>query len=173
MTSPRDAILETLIREEWPRLRRFFRTKVPDVDVLDLVQNTMLAYVEGGPRSEATARGYLWGIARLQVLKHYEKHRRKADVFDSTIHTAMDLGPSLSSKLDNRNRLMAALHTLPVDQQIAFELRHGEELPLEEVAGAIGVSLATVKRYLTAAEEKLRGAFGADESAMRDAYTKL
>ena len=173
MSSPRDVILEQLIREEWPRLRRFFRTKVPDGDVLDLVQSTMLAYVQGAPRSDATARAYLWGIARFQVLKYYEKHRRKSDVFDSAIHTAHDLGPSLSSKLDNRNRLMAALHSLPVDQQMAVELRHGEELQLQEVADAIGVSLATVKRYLSAAEEKLRTVLGSDSDSVRDAYTKL
>lgn len=173
MTTSRDGILEQLIRDEWPKLRRFFRTKVPDADVLDLVQSTMLAYVEGGPRAEGAARAYLWGIARLQVLKHYDKHKRKAEAFDSTLHTAMDLGPSLSSRLDNRNRLMAALHTLPVDQQMAFELRYGEELRLDEVAGAIGVSLATAKRYLDAAEEKLRVELGGDADGAGRAYTRF
>ena len=172
MTATRDMVLESLIRDEWPKLRRFFRTKVADADVLDLVQQTMLGFVEGRARATAGERAYLWGIARFQVLKHYEKHR-PAMPFDSSLHTALQLGPSLSSRLDGRTRLLRALHTLPVDHQIAFELRHGEELPLEEVAAAIGVSLATVKRYLAAAEEKMRAELGAESSGARDAYTRL
>jgi RNA polymerase sigma factor (sigma-70 family) len=171
MTTERDAILQGLIKHEWPRLRRFFRTKVADADVLDLVQSTMLAYVEGAPE-RGKEKQYLWGIARKQVLKHYEKHRRETEAFDSAIHKATDLGPSLSSKLDRRNRVVAALLTLPADQQMAVELRHGEELKLEEVAEALDVSLATAKRYLGAAEEKLRAELG-DMSFVTDGYSKL
>lgn len=173
MKTTRDATLERLIKHEWPKLRRFFRTKVAEGDVLDLVQNTMLAYVEGGGPSEpGKERQYLWGIARKQVLKHYEKHRRETQPFDSTVHTAMDLGPSLSSKLDLRNRMVAALLTLPADQQMAIELRHGEDLKLEEVAAALDVSLATAKRYLAAAEDKMRAALG-DLGAVAEGYAKL
>ncbi|MBK8219368.1 MAG: sigma-70 family RNA polymerase sigma factor [Myxococcales bacterium] len=75
MTTTREQELERLIRDEWPKLRRFFHTKVPEADVLDLVQATMLAFVEGRTRATSGPRAYLWGIARLQVLKHYEKHR--------------------------------------------------------------------------------------------------
>jgi RNA polymerase sigma factor (sigma-70 family) len=171
MTTERDAILEGLIKHEWPKLRRFFGTKVPESDVLDLVQNTMLGYVEGAPE-RGKEKQYLWGIARKQVLKHYEKYRRETEPFDSTVHRATDLGPSLSSKLDRRNRVVAALLTLPADQQMAFELRHGEELKLEEVAGALEVSLATAKRYLVAAEEKLRVELG-DHGVVANGYAKL
>lgn len=172
MTTP-DAALENLIANEWPKLRRFFRTKVAEGDVLDLAQSTMLAYVEGGGPSEPGKEAqYLWGIARKQVLKHYEKHRRELQPFDSTIHTALDLGPSLSSRLDRRNRLVAALQTLPSDHQMAIELRHGEGLKLEEVAEALEVSLATAKRYLSAAEQKLRSELGSLD-AIVGAYAQL
>ena len=171
MAIDRDAILQRLIKAEWPKLRRFFRTKVAEGDVLDLVQNTMLAYVDGSPE-RGKERQYLWGIARKQVLKHYEKHRRETEAFDSSVHRATDVGPSLSSKLDRRNRVVAALLTLPADQQMAVELRHGEDLKLEEVAEALGVSLATVKRYLAAAEDTLRAQLG-DLAAVIEGYAKL
>lgn len=166
----RQKILATLIEAEWPKLRRFFRTKVPDADVMDLVQNTMLAFVDGELRDPGKARAYLWGIARLQVLKHYDKHRRGADPFDSSVHTAMDLGPSLSSRLDRREKLVRALHEMPVDHQMALELRYGEELQLKEVAVALGVSLATAKRYISAAQKRLREVFGSDPADIRAAY---
>ena len=172
MTATRDQILEQLIREEWPKLRRFFHTKVPESEVLDLVQATMLAFVEGRQRATGSEKAYLWGIARFQVLKLYEKHRPAAQ-FDSTKHTALDLGPTLSSRLDSRTRLLRALHSLPVDHQMAFELRHGEDLSLEETAAAMNVSLATVKRYLSAALDKLRDELGADVDNAVAGYTKL
>lgn len=173
MTTPHDAILDTLIAQEWPRLRRFFRTKVPEADILDLAQSTLLAYAEAGPRDPASARAYLWGIARKQVLKHYDKHRRQGTPFDSTIHTAMDLGPSVSSRLDKRNQLVAALQRLPADQQMAIELRYGEELKLEEVAEALDVSLATAKRYLSAAQKALRDDLGDLVDVVAEGYAKL
>lgn len=172
MTTEREEILEKLIATEWPKLRRFFGTKVPEGEVLDLVQNTMLAYVEGDARRTAEPRPYLWGIARLQVLKYYERHRRPTQPFDSALHTAMDLGTSLSSAFEKRGRLVAALRALPADQQIAIELRHGEGLKLEEVAAALGVSLATTKRYIAAAEEKLRVELG-DLRSLAAEYAQL
>jgi RNA polymerase sigma-70 factor (ECF subfamily) len=172
MTNTNDAVLNDLISSEWPKLRRFFRTKVPDADVLDLAQSTLLAFVEGRARATSSQRAYLWGIARFQVLKHYDRHR-SAVAFDSALHTALDLGPSLSSRLDGHNRLLQALHTLPVDHQMAFELRHGEELSLDDVADALGVSLATAKRYLVAAQVKLKAALDADEDTLGRAYAAL
>jgi len=68
----------------------------------------------------------------------------------------MDVGPTFSSRLDRRTQLLKALQALPLDHQIALELRHGEGQSLEEVAESVGVSLATVKRYLAAGEERLR-----------------
>ena len=165
-----ESILSALIETEWPKLRRFFRTKVPDADVLDLAQNTMLAFVDGKLRDPKRARAYLWGIARFQVLKHYESNRRGTEPFDSTIHTAMDLGPSISSRLDRRDKIIRGMQEMPVDHQMAFELRYGEELRLEEVAVALGVSLATAKRYIAAARSRLRDIFDSDPDDARAAY---
>lgn len=170
----RDAMLEHLIKTEWPNLRRFFRTKVPEGEVLDLVQATMLAYVEGdGPKEAGKEKQYLMGIARFQLLKYYDsKHRRAGEAFNSELHRVTDLGPSLSSKLDSRNRVVAALQTLTADEQMAVELRHGEDMKIDEIAEAMGKSPATVKRYIASGEEKLRAQLG-DMSSVSEAYKNL
>lgn len=174
MTTDREAILENLIKTEWPNLRRFFRTKVPEGEVLDLVQATMLAYVESdGPKEVGKEKQYLMGIAWKKVLRYYEtKHRRTGEVFNSELHRVTDVGPSLSSKLDTRNRVVAALQSLTADEQVAIELRHGEEMKIDAVADSMGKSPATVKRYLASAEEKLRAELG-DLRAVTDAYRDL
>jgi len=167
------AAAEELISNEWPKLERFFRTKVPPADILDLAQTTCLAYVERLDEVKSNPRGYLWAIARKQLLKHWDRSRaRGAATFDSSQHSLQDVGPSLSSAIGRRSRLLDALQSLPADQQMAIELRYGEGLTLEETADAIGVSLATVKRYLLAAEETLRTTVGASTEATADEYRR-
>lgn len=51
-------------------------------------------------------------------------------------------------------RVYAVLEELPADERVPFALRFLDEMPLEEVAAACGVSLATVKRRLSRAEKK-------------------
>ncbi|HLB14225.1 MAG TPA: sigma-70 family RNA polymerase sigma factor [Burkholderiales bacterium] len=167
----RREMLKGLISKEWPKLQRFFRTKVADADILDLVQSTFEAFLARKPDQAGAERAYLWGIARKQVLKYYER-RRGSEPFDSSVHCAAEATRSPSSVIADRNRLLVALRSLPVDQQIAFELRHGEGLTLEETAEAVGVSLATVKRYLAQAEERLRAVLGAQADEVRAAYSE-
>jgi len=54
--------------------------------------------------------------------------------------------------------LFATLDTLPVDDRIAWSLRHiqGETLP--EIARLVGCSLATVKRRIQRAQNRLKEA---------------
>lgn len=160
MTPDDRAALSQLIDEQWPRLRRFFRSKAPEPDVLDLAQRTLLIYVEKVTVGEVAGAGFLWGIARNVLRQHYAR-ARVAQPFDSTVHSVTDLGARLSSQLSDRHQLAVALRSLPADQQMAFELRHGEELSLEEVSEALGVSLATTKRYLAAARDALGEHFDA------------
>jgi RNA polymerase sigma factor (sigma-70 family) len=174
MTTEREAIVERLLVTGKPALVRFFRNRVPPSELFDFVQQTMLAYIESdGPKEPGKEKQYLTGIARNQWLRYVEtKHRRAGEAFDSEIHGVNDIGPSLSSKLDRRNRVVAALHLLTADEQMAVELRHGEEMQLDEIAGAMSKSLATVKRYLASAEEKLRTKL-ADMRAVGDTYKNL
>ncbi len=51
-------------------------------------------------------------------------------------------------------RVYAVLAELPADERVPFALRFLDEMPLEDVAAACGVSLATIKRRLARAEKK-------------------
>lgn len=51
-------------------------------------------------------------------------------------------------------RTYTLLDQLPANERIAFALRHIEELPLDDIAEACEVSLATIKRRLNAAEQR-------------------
>lgn len=147
-----------------PRLLRFFRSKVPYPDCHDLAQQVFVAFLRKMQEKPIDdPRAYLWGIARLQLLKFITRRRPVGTQFDSTRLSMAAVGTSLSMHFDRRNRLTTALRELPLEHQLAFELRHGEELQLEELAAAMGVSLATVKRYIKSALERLRELLGTNE----------
>jgi RNA polymerase sigma factor (sigma-70 family) len=139
--------------------------------VQEIAQATFLGYVERFDAIHSDHKAYLWQIARFQVLKYYGRHRGVAGTpFDSQVHTVNDLGPTVSSALDRRNRVVCALQTLPADHQMAIEFRYGEELSLEETAAALDVSLATAKRYIAAGEQQLRKTLNADMPNIATAY---
>lgn len=146
--------LHAIVRALYPRLKRFFRNKLPEPDCYDEANETIRVFLAADRQRMGNPRSYLWGIARKRVLQVLQK-RRPTVSFDSTTVSITDLGTTLSARLDRRNLLLSALRTLPVDHQMAFELRHAEELSLQEVANSLDVSLATAKRYLQSARVQL------------------
>jgi RNA polymerase sigma-70 factor (ECF subfamily) len=166
-----------LARKQWPKLKRFFKSKVVEPDCYDLTQESLLAFIRTDPTKIHHPDAYLRGIARKRSLGYYER-KRPTEKFESTRISAAEIGGSLSSQLDRRRRLVGALAQLPMDQQVAFELRFGEGLQLQEVAEAMELSLATIKRYLSKATQTLREILGrpqfadahADEQMVVEAY---
>lgn len=174
--------LATISRTNWPKLKRFFRAKVAEPDCYDLTQDTLLAFVRTDPQRIARPEAYLWTIARNKLIDYY-KRKRPTEVFESSrVSIAEVFGDArgISTQLDQSRRLTAALQRLPVDEQIVFELRFGEELGLAEVAEAVGVSLATVKRMINRARASLQATLNeaefksmrADEAAVVHAYRR-
>lgn len=152
--------IDALIQTEWPRLERFFRSKVPPSDIQDLAQNTLLAFVSRTDTPIENQRAYLWTIARRQAIDFYRRGRLGAAAFDSSQHSILHFGPTLSSVINRKNQLVRALQSLPVEQQMAIELKHGEGLTDPEAAAALEVSMATYKRYVGAGMATLRDHFG-------------
>ena len=161
------AQIRTMAAELYPRLLRFFRSKVPHPDCHDLAQQTFTEFLRQlRSKPLENPRGYLWGVAHFQLLKFITRKRPAGEQFDSTRMSMAVVGTSLSMHFDRRNRITAALRELPLAQQLAFELRHGEDLQLEEVAQAMDLSLATVKRYLKSALETLRSLLDTSEDVL-------
>lgn len=165
------AEMNALIQSEWPKLERFFRSKVPPGEIQDLAQNTLLGFVKRSQVAPDKQRAYLWGIARRQVVDYYRRGNRGGVGFDSSIHAVSQGGPTMSSVYNRRNQIMRAVQSLPLDHQTALELKYGEGLTDPEAAEALDVSLATYKRYVTAGLAALRERYGIDgEQQVGEAY---
>jgi len=151
-----------LFERYFDALYRFFAHKDVDGDLMDLLQNTMLASVESLARFEghSSVRTYLYAIARNKH-RDYGRERSRRDELDFGVSSLTDLSPSPSSVLradDQRRLLLTALRRLPVDQQICVELHYWEGLTGPQLSEVIGAPEGTIRGRLHRARKTLRDA---------------
>jgi RNA polymerase sigma-70 factor (ECF subfamily) len=134
-----------------------------DEDVDDTIQEVFVAAVRGvhAVRDPAAIRGWL---ARVTVrVARQRLRRRRVRVFLGLDEPVVyDSVVDRSASAEQRAllaRVYGILDGLPANQRIAWSLRHIEGEPLENVASMAGCSLATAKRRIAAAAQKIEEAF--------------
>ena len=113
-------------------IMRFFRNKVAGA-AEELTQQTFLALVESIDRyrAESSFRGYLFGVARNQLLMHLRRRSTDRESFDPSTWSVVDAGAApdrIAARHQEHTLLLAALQRIPVDMQIVFELHYWEGL---------------------------------------------
>jgi DNA-directed RNA polymerase specialized sigma24 family protein len=114
-----------------------------------------VTFLEKDPAQMDDPRRFLFGIARNKLLQHFDR-KRPGQTFDSQVISARQLSTTLGTKLHRSTQIIEGMRGLPLEWQIALELRYGEELKLSEVAEAMQMSLAQVKRYIKAGLARMR-----------------
>ncbi len=138
-----------------------------DPELSDLVQDaftTILSSVHQ-VREAGALRGWISAVA-AHTAHHAIRKRKVARAFcfwkwgDSPVPEPFCETPV--GARDALRRTYGVLEKLPADERVAFTLRYLEEMSMNEVASACGVSLATVKRRLGRAEKRFLNAAGKD-----------
>lgn len=137
-----------------------------DEDVDDTVQEVFLAAVRGvhAVRDPAAVRGWLACIAVRVARERLRKRRMRAFFgLDDPIayESVVDAGATAEQRALVA-RVYRLLDGVPTNQRIAWSLRYIEGEPLESVAALCGCSLATAKRRIAAAAQRLDEAFSDD-----------
>lgn len=152
---------DTLVRRHSARLLRFFGSKVGAL-AEDLCQQTWIACVEARDRIEdASARtsfaAFLFAVARNLLFKHLRRQYGPVQFEPmQTSLAALTGGASLEvARQQQRARLVEALHTLPLDAQIALELHYWEQLSVREIGEVVGAPEGTIKARLSRARQQL------------------
>jgi RNA polymerase sigma-70 factor (ECF subfamily) len=126
-----------------------------DGEVDDIVQETFLDAFAGIARIDdpSAARAWLVTVA-VRRTRRFLARRRRWSLFQ---FFAKDYAPRASDPRDRQpvDDLYDALSRIPEDVRIPWMLHRVEQLSLPETAAACEVSLATVKRRIADAEEKL------------------
>ena len=114
-----------------------------------------------------TAGGWLKTTTRNLCLNHLSRYRARWRFFSEmdNVSTGERYEDGLESRVsraiedghaDRRARLEQAIHHLPDAQRVPLVLFHFEDLGYEEIARALGVSLAKVKTDIHRARQALR-----------------
>ena len=159
--------LAPLMEKHYRRLYRIALAylRQPD-DALDVVQEAFVKAFQSAPKWDGSAEAGPW-LARITVnlsIDRWRRNRRRAQTFTpltESDHAASlaDAGPSPDRRVQGREtgeRVAAALRGLPERQRAVVVLRHYQDMSLEEIAHALGMSLGTVKSSLHRALARMR-----------------
>lgn len=151
------------------QLARFFANKVPS-HADDLCQRTFLACMTVTAEIQHSFRALLFGIARKQLLRHFEGRGmlRGEDMMSRVSIADLQTTPTQRiAKDEAEDMLHRAMATLPVDSQIVLELRYWRKLSAAEIGEALGLSAGGARTRVHRARAQLREAYvamGADDS---------
>lgn len=152
---------ESLFERYFDSIYRFFERNTRG-DVSDLVQRTFLGCIEARGRFQQNSsfRTFLFAIARNELYTHY-RARRKDAALDFSVSSIAELSPSPSTLARNRSEreiLVDALRSLPVELQLTVELRFWENMSGPDLAVILEVPEGTIRSRLRRALEMLRDA---------------
>jgi RNA polymerase sigma-70 factor (ECF subfamily) len=134
-----------------------------DEDVDDTIQEVFVAAVRGvhAVRDPAAIRGWLARVT-VRVARQRLRKRRVRVFLGLDEPVVYDAVVDRSASAEQRAllaRVYRVLDGIPANQRIAWSLRHIEGEPLESVASMSGCSLATAKRRISAAAQRIEEAF--------------
>jgi RNA polymerase sigma factor (sigma-70 family) len=160
ITVEAEDLVVRLFHAEGPSLVRLARLFVDDRDAAeDLVQEAFLRLaqhagrIDSIDRAPAYLRSIVLNLARdhnrrgLVSLRHHQTRNRDVDV-DVTAPDAM-------VRSEEHRRVIESVRQLPVRQRDCIALRYFEEMPLDEIATTLGVSVNSVKTHLRRAMARL------------------
>ena len=106
---------------------------------------------------QPTVRAYLFTIVRNLFLHHVRDERRRAPLAADAA-SAVDERPGPEERATGQRELqvvLAALSTLPEVDRAALLMRAGEQVSYEEIAAALGITMAAAKVKVHRARLKL------------------
>lgn len=166
-----------LFQRHFDSVCSFFETKVSN-DVEELVQATFMACLESidSFKLHSSFRTFLFGIARNKLYRYYRTKKRHGAKVDFSMVSVMDLNAGAATQLDQakeQQRLLDALCSLPLEQQLILELYYWENLDGPELAEILDIAASTVRSRIHRAREALRERLAEQASAPEGALRSI
>jgi RNA polymerase sigma-70 factor (ECF subfamily) len=156
---------QDLLKRHFRSIYRFFDHKCRG-EVDDLVQRTFFQCVRSRDqfRGASSFRTYLFAIARHELYQHLRDVRRdqKLDFEITSIAEIVTTVGTKLARLQDAERLKAAMRALPVDDQLLLEMHYWHELDSTQLGEILEMPPATVRTRLSRARKTLRAQFGED-----------
>ena len=169
MVEPRQRLAQ--LYADYAQLVAWFASRLltrPE-EIEDVVQEVFLIAASnlGNLTDPPKIRGWLKTVTVRRVGRRLRlaKLRARLGIGPVRIETVEHLVAAPQASPEDRaalRELLEALAKLPVQLRIAWTLRHMHGESLEAVAEIAGCSLATAKRRILAAQQRIQGEFGYD-----------
>ncbi|MBI5548981.1 MAG: sigma-70 family RNA polymerase sigma factor [Deltaproteobacteria bacterium] len=145
-----------------PKVQRVLaRVLGVDAELADLLQEVFLRALEAVDRIDDPQRLEGWLCAIAVHTAREQIRRRSRARWLAMLGWGMPAEPPARSQVvedsEALRRTYAVLEKMPSDERIAFALRFVDGMELVAVAEACGVSLATIKRRLSKAQQRFVG----------------
>jgi|GEM_PF-867342 len=161
-----------LVKRFGPRLLRYFGTKFVDRnDCDDLVQETLIKAYGNLHRfsPKHPFATWLYTIATRIGIDHLRARKRTPLVAIPPDLPAGESPYQTAVRRDELSRLWEEARKLPGRQFDAFWLRYAEEMPVRDIAGALGLTRVHVKVLLFRARTRLASSRSRDHRETRGA----
>src|SRR5580658_756671 len=123
----------------------------------DITSETFVrVWASSEPVKMATVKGYLFTIARNLFLQGLRKKSRHV-ALDEDLRDTQPSPYAQAEHKEELNAVLARLQQLPEIDRAALLMRAMDEMPYEEIARALGISLAAVKVKIHRARLALAG----------------
>jgi RNA polymerase sigma-70 factor (ECF subfamily) len=141
-------------------------------DAEDLVQDALVKTVL---RSRSgvdldTAEAYVRRAVFTTFIDGHRRLRRWRDAVPRLGHESTLPEPDAADRVTAQLDVRAALASLPRRERACVVLRYYDDLPLADIADALGVSVGAVKRYLSTGTHRLEGLLGPVHGRATDAH---
>jgi RNA polymerase sigma-70 factor (ECF subfamily) len=135
--------------EAWPAIAAYVGAELRDRHAAeDVMQEIGHAISQGSERYDSTRPFLNWafGVARIQVLRHYERCAKERTVFSSILVDKLaDAYGAAEAKPSKRHEaLQECLGGLPERQARAVRLYYHDELPQAEIADRLEMTTTAV-----------------------------
>jgi RNA polymerase sigma factor (sigma-70 family) len=149
-----------LFKRYFEDIYRFFENKLSS-EVEDLVQETFLACVRRRDefRRQSSFRTFVFAVARFALYASWRRRARGGQALDFSEISLADLVTTPGTRLareQDRERMLRALRSLPLEQQLLLELHYWEHLDSEQLAEVFDIAPATARTRLFRARNTLR-----------------
>jgi RNA polymerase sigma factor (sigma-70 family) len=149
-----------LFKRYFDDIYRFFENKLSG-EVEDLVQETFLACVRRREefRRQSSFRTFVFAVARFELYAYWRRRARGGQALDFSEISLADLVTTPGTRMareQDRERMLRALRSLPLEQQLLLELHYWEQLDSEQLAEVFDIAPTTARTRLFRARTALR-----------------
>jgi RNA polymerase sigma-70 factor (ECF subfamily) len=147
-----------------PRVYRYLLARTGDESLAEeLTQATFTEAIRQSRQFEGRSDPVTWliAIARRRLVDHYRREgadRRRSIRLSSR-------PDNFGTEADTRLAVLDALGQLAPDQRLALTYRYLDQVPVREIAEALGRTESATESLLSRARDAFREAYGADTDA--------